>query len=779
MKAKKQERIFPFQIIGARHIVENRRVLIGDQPGLFKTSQAIFGKSKLEEKLGKVPTLVVCPYSVKKHWEEEIYKWYTKREKSKIVNLTSDNFSEGIKEAKNADFVLIHYNLLSRVKTQKEKERIESLKKLGFRYMIVDEVHNAKNPEAFRSQNVKGIADNAKYLALLSGTPIPNDIEDIYMLMSLLNPEKYNVDFKNPQKNVKNFLSLYKRDPHLVKTLLHEKMLRREIDDYIKLKLPKVEYINLEVKLRGDHANVYDEIYENDEMEMYPKLEQILKASLDPSLVNPKYILNDSLRKKIKLMESDKYKTLDKIIEEETRKGKKVLIFTSHFKDGVTAKLKNRYHEYNAEVIEGDVDDDEREKIRKEFQTNPNKKVLIATIGTMGEGVDLTAADSIVFLDKGYTPKDIDQAIARSNRVGEIKKKHLKIYSLISKNKYPTIDEGIERLIEDKREIIDFMLKGYRFSEDELKELFNTKVYKAKPIAESLMSPRKVIFQYFIFKRNVGSESFKKSTEKNIELAKRIPKIYLTDWQNTIQGNTAEAYKEIINGIEKKVTLKNIVDLASGPFILSRTLNRPVTNVDIDPYMIKEGLETACKGNIAYESPLHKLPLESKKYDLAVCSLAYQMLAVERKDKEKEYIRERESFLKETNRILKKDGYLIVTMPHSMVRPEETQKFYGNLEKLGFKVIKELSGYVEANKVGGDFKIFNAVIQKKNDYSPNLELPGRAFEFRADRKERERREKKEEWVIKRAFYNKFMISDGYGNKAPLEEKIKKYVSKSI
>lgn len=769
--------VYPFQIIGAKYIVDNKKVLIADEMGLFKTSQSIFAKSKLEESLGKVSTLVVCPYSVKAHWKDEINEWYYKGKDARIVDLSCENYQDSIKEAKDADFVLIHYDVLSRDGTNKEKERIRGLQNIGFRYVLFDEVHNAKNPEAIRSKNAKLLADNAEYLALLSGTPIPNEVIDLYMLMSMLEPKKYKIDFQNPRNNLNSFYSLYQRDPHLVKTLLHQRMLRREAKDYIDSKLPKAEFFDVDVELKGKHADVYHEIYNNENMAMYTKLKQILKASLDPALVDPKHISNVSLRNNLTRIDSEKYKRLDRIVEEEARKGGKVLVFSSHFKNGVTEKLRQRYSHYNAEVIDGDVDSTEREEIRKRFQFE-DSNVLLATIGTMSEGVDLTAANAVVFLDKGYTTRAFDQAVRRSLRVGEIKKDKVNIYSLINRNDIPTIDEGIERLLSDKKRWINFILKGYDLSKEELKELFDTRIYKAKPIREALMSPRKIIFQHYLVKRNKGGESIKRSIENNKEISERIPDIYLMDWENTLQGNTSTVYKKIINGLEKKADLENMIDLACGPFVLSRTLNRPVVNVDLDPYMLKKGLETAPKGNVAFQAFLHNLPVQSNSFDFALCSLAYQMLAVERKGGDGKPLREREAFLKETNRILKDKGYFLLNLPCSMIRPNEVDKFYNGLNQIGFDVVNGLSGYIESNKRGGDFKIFNALLQKVGEPSSE-NLARDTFEFAADRVNENTGEQKKQsdgkLLIKRAFYGKFMVSDGNGNKADLEDRISQFV----
>jgi superfamily II DNA or RNA helicase/SAM-dependent methyltransferase len=727
-------------------------------------------KSKLEEECKQIPTLVIYPYSVRPHWREEIEKWYFKGENTKITELSAYSFNKKLNKAKDSDFVIINYDLLSRRNSKRGQKRIEALRDFGFQYIILDEVHNAKNPDALRCRSVKELVDKADHLALLSGTPIPNNITDLYMIMSFLDPKNYPIDFENTYQNMRNFYYLYRRDPHIVKVLLHSKMLRREAKDYIEAKLPKVQYETLEVKLKDEHARIYNEIYNNDNMAMYQKLVQLLKASLDPALVNPQYVNDLKLRRKLQHIDSCKYEKLDDIIEKETRNGK-VLIFTSHFKKGVIDKLLKRYANYGITSVEGDVVDEEREQRRRQFQFNNDTKILVATLATMSEGVDLTAATSIVFLDKGYTPAGFDQGVRRSMRVGEIKKKHLKVYSLVSVNDYKTIDQGLEKLLNEKRRLIHFLLNGYALTEGELKDLSEKKVFKTRSIKSLIVSPRKRIFQHYLIMRNRGAAGIQRYIEQHSEDAAEIPEIYLMDWQNSLPGNAAKVCKQIIQGLESIISLERKVDLGCGPATLSRTLDEPMVNVDIDRYMLAKGQAISHPKNVFYQAPLHNLPLKSESFELGVCSLVYQMLALGTGRKQ---IRERELFLREANRILAPGGHLEIVLPASMVLPEDLPQYYHNLDELGFDVVEPLTGYIQSDKVGGDFRVFHFLLRKRENAKKDIEFEPEAFGFTMDDTSKKRKRTVKEKFMRRAHYGKFFINTPEGSVVPLEDKIKEY-----
>src|SRR3989338_1324255 len=156
-----EEKIMPFQIVGAKELFKRKRSLLADEMGMFKTSQSIFADSLIREKEGNVHTLVVTPNSVKEHWHKEIEKW-AGYYKPRVQIIESRTFEEDMKKAREADWTIIGYPLMSAIGS--ENGRGDELRKVGYRHMIPDEIHNAKNPLSLRARSIKEIADDAEYL---------------------------------------------------------------------------------------------------------------------------------------------------------------------------------------------------------------------------------------------------------------------------------------------------------------------------------------------------------------------------------------------------------------------------------------------------------------------------------------------------------------------------------------------------------------------------------------------------------------------------------------
>ncbi len=702
----------PYQLEGVKEILDKKKVLIADDMGLGKCAEAISAKVIIEKNDDECKTLIVCPASVAKHWQDQIQEWDNKE--SNIVKIDTSTCNEDIIKAKKADYVIIGYPTLSYLGNS---EFIKDIKSLNFKYGIIDEAHNAKNPESYRSISVKHLFDSMEYLSMLSGTPIPNSVIDIYLLLSLLDKEKFPLSTANPKIMLNTFYNLFKKDPEMIRNILNDRMIRRTAGEYLHKSFPELKLSNLEVELTGDHKEGYMQVYENDNISPSTKLINLRQVALDPNLINPK-LLNKVFAEKIGKMESSVYNSLDNLLDNIINHKGKALIF-SDFKTGVCNKLLERYSKYGTVLINGDNNDlNLREETRKRFQNSSDCRVLLTTT-VMDEGVDLTAATDIIHLTLPYTPATFDQRNKRSQRIGEINKNTTNVHVMkpILKRGVPTIAEGIEQLLNDKRKIITYILQQpFMINPRDLKEL-NGHTEKSKSIKNLISSPYKNINSHLSFIKGQGSKKIAEFYKKYPNEAKLIASLYSSNWEGHYGGNTANLYGKVINILEEKIPLIKKIDIASGPFSLSRKLKQPVINLDINNYMhetgkILEEENLIISGNKPVRGAFYKLPFKENQFDLAVCSLALHMSKTKFNDNGKE-INEREQSIKEANRILKTNGYYIITLPHSVISVPDLPKFYEGVEKLGFEVLP-FSGFykgVEDSK----FKVYMAGFKKIKD----------------------------------------------------------------
>lgn len=758
MTSKKQ--LFPYQRETAVDLHEKQRVIIADAMGMGKCAQALYGLRAIEKLDGDkdYKTLVVSPYSVMPHWQREVGEWYSPGTERDTTIIRSKTFDKDVERAKDSKFVVMSYPTLSYF--GKDRQRMTQLENMGFDYSVLDEGHNLKNPEAVCSSAIRGLIHKTPYLSILTGTPLPNTIEDLYVSFNLLEPDIFPINTEKPSASLNTFYRAFSANPELMRDTFRKHLaggMPRTREDYPHIDLPQVRHHALDVELTNRHKDVYMNIYENDSLTAGTKLWQLVKASLDPNLVNPRH-LETKLASKVGSIESCVYSSLDNLLEQVADEGGKVLMF-SELKTGVTDYLRGRWKRFNPLIIDGDTnqrkedyffeeeaDEEKRELIRQKFQKDPDCKLLIATT-TMNEGVDLTAATSVVDLRLPYTPHAVDQRHARTLRIGEVKKDAVDIYRV--KSVIPgirTIDQGIERLLDDKRTIINFLMESpTRLTREDIDEFKrNGHTTRSRNVRDCLKTTKQRSNEH---KKRINEHLSKDIRNKGFfrisELYKTRPDVaenfanrYAQYWEGSYGGNTANLYDRVIHSLEESQNLSRKLDIASGPFSLSRKIKEPVTNVDINPFMLQAGklLEErgeVVSGNIALEGCFHDLPLEDESFDMALCSLAYHASKIKTRQKGK-VVREREQAFKEMNRVLRPGGFGIFTLPRGAIKESDFSRFYNGLDMLGLDILP-FSGFYQAPKGSkSKFRVYLGAVRKSE--TPQEEsLDDKQLEWHVDR----------------------------------------------
>ncbi len=175
----------PYQRAGIAYALERQGVLFGDEMGLGKTVQAI-GTINADESIQKV--LVICPAGLKLNWYRELKRWLTRSLSIQVVNG---------KGWIDADILVVAYTMLEKHHT--------TIHSTSWDLVIADEIHNIKNPDAQRTQEIAGRparAAKGKYAATLpkpslnarrklglSGTPMVNRPIELYSTISWLRPD--------------------------------------------------------------------------------------------------------------------------------------------------------------------------------------------------------------------------------------------------------------------------------------------------------------------------------------------------------------------------------------------------------------------------------------------------------------------------------------------------------------------------------------------------------------------------------------------------------------
>jgi hypothetical protein len=420
--------------------------ILADDMGLGKTLQALTLLQKAKDVDGDLPTLVICPTSVVFNWESEIQKFAPELT---CLKLSGTERKQLFKEIPNYDIVITSYALVRR--------DIEKLKKINFRYVILDESQNIKNALSQTAQAVKKL--NAQHKLALSGTPIENKLEELWSVFDFLMPgfmfsiSEFNFRYVNPimeraDKTVEKRLKMQ----------IYPFILRRMKRDVAKDLPDKVENISY-CELTPEQRDFYLDVLDSTKEELFKSIEQNglekSRMSIFSALLRLRQIcchprLYD--KENVKgVMQSGKFEHLKEMLEEIISEGHRVLLF-SQFVDML--ELVKDWLEREAipyEYLTGKTKD--RQGAVERFNNNDSIPIFLVSLKAGGTGLNLTGADYVIHYDPWWNPAVEDQATDRAYRIGQ--KKKVFVYRLITKN---TVEEKIQKLKQVKRNLVDSVI---------------------------------------------------------------------------------------------------------------------------------------------------------------------------------------------------------------------------------------------------------------------------------------------------------------------------------
>ncbi|MBI4018973.1 MAG: hypothetical protein HY364_01840 [Candidatus Aenigmarchaeota archaeon] len=708
------------QEYGSFKIYDEGRILIADGGGFGKTQQAIGAIRLIEIGTGRMPkTLAVVPNSGLEYWKSQLGTNYPRLRTTLLNDYGTRSLDRVVLDS---DAIIVNHDVFG-VKTTRDKVT-QALENFKPDYVIVDEEHHTGDPKTHR-YNMRRLTDRAKYLALLTATPVPDGMSDMFNLISMLEPENYPTPW--------HVARAYQKNPLVLGSVLNRKMLRRG-----DVELPEIS--TCFVEMNPDHAAVYAAVLAYEDISPTEKLDQLRKASLDPSLVEPDMITDPVLREKLNDIESSKYLELDRLVGNAIANGEKCVVFSSRFVNGVTRKLEERYKKHKALRIDGSVPtgrmgkESEREIVRHLFENSPEHCVLISNPHTMGESLPLVAASQEFLLDLPYSYGPLYQMTKRIDRRGQ--EKPVRITQLVVN--YPmhprgSIDAGINHLVSDKKRIIDIAMRGGRVKLEDGKLVSDSPVHTKRPILDVIYTPAQHVRRILTVMAGRSAESNERLIYANDgRTASDFADYYMHNWPMSYSGKTAQVYKRIIEGLQGSgEKISRILDAPSGPAILSMAMGIPTVSLDINiANFEKAKIMGAHPDNEYHKGYLHALPFTNDEFDLVLCSLGLNHTELERTDMTGRIIREREMSIKEQNRVSRKRAFNIQALPAYL--DLDLDKLYAGMKLAGFEVIPELSGKVMATEPK-DSKFSVYVITSRKYTDPVLEIPKEYFEFNVDR----------------------------------------------
>lgn len=435
--------LFPFQKTGVQYILDKKRLIVGDQPGLGKTGQAIAAITAA----GAFPCLVICPSSLKENWRREIELW-THR-KAMILSDKVRKTWHLFWETKMVDFFIVNYESLKKYfvtdilqpiqpdgkKAPLRLNHIRFSDKIKlFASVIVDESHRTKDLKTQQTKFVKGICAGKEYIVLLTGTPVVNKPKDIVSQLSI-------IDRIGDLGGYKNFLQWFCEDDNrwreLNVMLRRTCFYRREKADVLKDLPAKIRQAVLcEITTRREYNDALADLADYLKRYKMATDEQVQKSMRGEIMVRIGILKNISARGKIN--------DVADYVSDVVAAGEKIILFT-HLRD-VQQQLKSRFPD--AVTIFGEDDMATRQRHVDAFQNNPSVKIIICSIKAAGVGLTLTASSRVAFVELPWHPADCEQCEDRAHRIGQADSVQCTYF--LGKD---TIDEDIYKLIADKRDM--------------------------------------------------------------------------------------------------------------------------------------------------------------------------------------------------------------------------------------------------------------------------------------------------------------------------------------
>ena len=422
--------------------------ILGDEMGLGKTVQTIaFLASEKNH-----TSLIVVPTSLLYNWSEE-FKKFAPKIKLCVVHGEKKERENLLKNHLEYDVILTTYGTL--------KNDFNIYENIDFKNIILDEGQNIKNYKAQITSIVKRLKAKSRFI--LTGTPIENNLNELWSLFDFIMPgylyshKEFDEKFVKNDSNIEELKLLIK--PYILRRTKKEvaEEMPEKYEKTVLVKMPKEQKSIYDLFIKNIHDKIKDEEVNN--MAIFSYITRLRQICLDPSLVNSDY--NG---------DSGKYNEVLKIIK--SNKGKSKILLFSQFTSALkklSVILDNEEIQYC--YLDGSISSVNRMKLVDELNSSQEKRVFLISLKAGGTGLNLTSANTVIHLDPWWNPSIEDQATDRAHRIGQ--KNNVEVIKLIAEG---TIEEKILLLQEDKRAMINDVLTNELNDSNVLNLIKNTEL---------------------------------------------------------------------------------------------------------------------------------------------------------------------------------------------------------------------------------------------------------------------------------------------------------------
>ncbi len=443
---------FSYQLEGVAFLYPRHAAILADEMGLGKTMQAITA-IRLLLRCGEVRSvLLVCPKPLVANWQREFALWAP--EIPLLVIEGDQSRRQWQWRLPEMPVKIANYELLHRDREVFEGRDERGRPEVYCDLVVLDESQRIKNRAGATSQAARAISRSRSWA--MTGTPVENSAEDLVGIFEFLAPGFLSPDMK----------------PRRMGRTVSDHVLRRTKDQVL-ADLPPKLFRDAEIELSPEQDTSYH----------LAKDEGVLRLAEMGQSATIRHVFELILRlKQICNFDpatgaSSKLERLEADLEEVATSGRKAIVFSQWVE--TLRELARHLERFGPLEYHGRIPSARREGVIRQFREDRDRHVILMSYGAGGVGLNLQFAHYVFLYDRWWNPAVEDQAINRAHRIGVAGPVTVTRFLVLN-----TIEERINRVLEEKRELFDTIFSGTEptrklgLTEQELFGLFDLKCPK-------------------------------------------------------------------------------------------------------------------------------------------------------------------------------------------------------------------------------------------------------------------------------------------------------------
>ncbi|MEV7118084.1 DEAD/DEAH box helicase [Kitasatospora griseola] len=415
--------------------------VLADDMGLGKTVQTLALLALEQARGARGPVLLVCPTSLVGNWQREAARF------APGLRVHLHHGPDRTAPDPAADLVITTYGVLQR--------DAAALRGIRWRRVVADEAQHIKNRGARQSRAIRSLRSGPRIA--LTGTPVENRLAELHAVLDFANPglfgtaESFKGRYAVPIEQSGN-----REVAARLQRLTGPFLLRRlKSDPGIGEQLPAKQEFTVRCNLTPEQAGLYQAVVADllrrlNGVHGVERKGAVLAAlgRLKQVCNHPAQLLHDNSPLGGR---SGKVERLVALLREALAEGDRVLVFTQYAEFGALLQPHLR-RRLGAQVLHlhGGLSAPRRQELVDRFQSPDGPRVFLLSLKAGGTGLNLTAANQVIHLDRWWNPAAEDQATDRAHRIGQ--RREVQVRRLVCVG---TVEERIAELLDAKRELAD------------------------------------------------------------------------------------------------------------------------------------------------------------------------------------------------------------------------------------------------------------------------------------------------------------------------------------